>query len=114
GLTPTNGTPHTRASALAALMPTSSEPTNPGPIVAATASRALPSTPDSTSTSATTGVSSCTWARLATSGTTPPKRACRSIWLDTTEDSTSEPLATTAAAVSSHDVSIPRMTNGSG
>ena len=29
---------------------------------------------------------SSTWARLATSGTTPPKRACRSIWLDTTDE----------------------------
>src|SRR5438552_4225457 len=68
-----------------------------------------PSRPASTRASATTGVSSSTWARLAISGTTPPKRAWRSTWLDTTEDSTAAPLATTAAAVSSHEVSIPRM-----
>ena len=35
-----------------------------------------------------TGVSSSTWARLAISGTTPPKRAWRSTWLDTTDDRT--------------------------
>ena len=46
------------------------------------------STPASTSASAITGVMSSTCARLATSGTTPPKRACRSTWLDTTDDHT--------------------------
>ena len=54
-----------------------------------------------------------TWARAAISGTTPPNGACRSTWLDTTDDSTSTaPSAarrTTAAAVSSQLVSIPRM-----
>src|SRR4051794_11559427 len=68
-----------------------------------------PSTPASTSASATTGVSSSRWARLAISGTTPPKRACRSTWLDTTDDRTVRPPHTRAAAVSSHDVSMPRM-----
>src|SRR5215213_951922 len=106
-LTPTKGTSHTRASALAALMPTSSEPTRPGPTVQATASTSGPWRPASTRASATTGVSSSTWARLATSGTTPPKRACRSTWLDTTEERTSVPSRTTAAAVSSQLVSIP-------
>ena len=32
----------------------------------------------------------------------------KAIRLDTTDESTAEPLVTTAAAVSSHDVSIPR------
>ena len=65
--------------------------------------------PASTSASATTGVSSSTWARLAISGTTPPKRAWRSIWLATTDDRTRVARSTTAAAVSSHEVSMPRM-----
>src|ERR687897_1301070 len=101
-LTATKGTSHTRASALAALTPTSNEPTNPGPAVTATAS---------TSWSATPGVSSSTWARLAISGTTPPYRAWRSIWLATTDDRTRVARSTTAAAVSSHDVSMPRITS---
>ena len=55
------------------------------------------------------GLTSSRWARLAISGTTPPNRAWRSTWLDTTDDRTVVPFSTTAAAVSSHDVSIPRM-----
>ena len=77
------------ASALAAVTPTSSAPTSPGPTVAATASMRASSMPASTRAWATTGMSSSTWARLAISGTTPPKWACRSTWLDTTDDSTS-------------------------
>ncbi len=64
----------------------------PGPTVQATAATSGPSTPPSSMASATTGVSRSTWARQAISGTTPPKRACRSIWLDTTDDSTSRPV----------------------
>ncbi len=71
---------------MAAATPTSNAPTRPGPTVAATASMSDPSQPASSSASATTGLSRSTWARLAISGTTPPKRACRSIWLDTTDD----------------------------
>ena len=63
--------------------------------------------PASTRARATTGVSDSTWARLAISGTTPPKRACSSTWLDTTDDSTWRASTTTAAAVSSHEVSMP-------
>src|SRR5215207_11438300 len=110
-LTATKGTSHTRARALAALRPTSSEPTRPGPDVAATASTSWSATPASTSASATTGVSSSTWARLAISGTTPPYLAWRSIWLATTDDRTRVARSTTAAAVSSHDVSMPRITS---
>ena len=62
--------------------------------------------------SSTTGVSRSTWARPATSGTTPPKRACRSTWLDTTELLTIRPSSTTAAAVSSHEVSMARIRIG--
>ena len=83
---------------------------SPGPIVAATASMRRSSTPASTTARATTGMMSSTWARLAISGTTPPNWACRSIWLDTTDDRTSVPPITTAAAVSSQLVSIPSTT----
>src|SRR4051794_37083139 len=54
-------------------------------------------------------MSSSRCARLAISGTTPPNRACRSTWLETTDERTVRPPQTSAAAVSSHDVSIPRI-----
>ena len=66
------------------------------------------SDPAAARASASTGVSSSTWARPASSGTTPPYLACRSIWLLTTEETITEPSSTTDAAVSSHEVSIPR------
>src|SRR5581483_848021 len=53
--TATNGTPHTSASAFAALTPTSSDPTRPGPTVAATASMSRSSMAASTTACATTG-----------------------------------------------------------
>ena len=110
-LTPTTGTPQPSASALAVAMPTSSAPTRPGPDVTATASRSGPATPASSNAFATTAEIVSVWARLASSGTTPPKTACRSIWLATTEERTASVSSTTAAAVSSHDVS---MANSSG
>ena len=42
----------------------------------------------------------------AISGTTPPYNVCKSICEDMTLDSASLPLTTTAAAVSSHELSI--------
>ena len=48
-------------------------------------------------------------AREACSGTTPPKRACRSVCDAMTLDSISTPSRTTATAVSSQLVSKPRM-----
>ena len=48
-------------------------------------------------------------ARLATSGTTPPYGWCRGICVYTTFVSTSRPSFTTADAVSSQLVSIPRI-----
>src|SRR4051812_3158912 len=65
--------------------------------------------PASTSASATTSPTSSACARLAISGTTPPKRACRSTWLDTTLERMSWPSSTIAAAVSSQLVSMPRI-----
>jgi hypothetical protein len=73
-LTPTNGTSHAIANALAADTPTRSAPISPGPIVHATASMRSSSTPASTIVRAITGLSTS---------------ACRSTWVDTTLDTTS-------------------------
>jgi hypothetical protein len=97
-LTATNGTSHASANALAADTPISSAPIKPGPYVQATASIRWSSTPASTIARAITGLSDSRWARLAISGTTPPKSAWISIWLDTTLEITSLPPITSAAA----------------
>jgi hypothetical protein len=47
--------------------------------------------------------------RDAISGTTPPNLRWKSTWLATTLESTSWPSRSTAAAVSSHDVSMARI-----
>ena len=99
-----------QAIAFAAERPTSSAPTSPGPWVTATRSTLAIGSPADSSASRTTGETSSRWRRDATSGTTPPKRACRSACDDTTDESTRPSSVTTAAAVSSHDVSIPRIT----
>src|SRR5581483_2145533 len=101
--------PWHRATALAALTPTSSDPARPGPEQAATASMSDSVRPASTSAWAMTGLTSSRWARLAISGTTPPKRAWRSPWLATTDDRRLVPSSTTPTAVSSQEVSMPRM-----
>src|SRR5512138_702958 len=59
------------------------------------------------SASPTTGSMASRWRREAISGTTPPNGRWRSSWEKTTEESTSRPSLTTAAAVSSQEVSIP-------
>src|SRR4030065_372008 len=48
----------------------------------------------------------------ATSGLTPPNGACKSIWEATTLERIRRPSSTTAAAVSSQEVSIPRIRTG--
>src|SRR5579862_5079085 len=108
-LMPTYGQPVASAIAFAALTPTSNAPARPGPCTAATASISPSVVPASSSASPMTSLTSSRCARDAISGTTPPYRACRSTWLDTTDDCTNRPSSTTAAAVSSHEVSIPRM-----
>src|SRR5438105_3704799 len=55
-----------------------------------------------------TGNSRCRCARAATSGTTPPKRACRSVCEATTLDRITRSSVKTAAAVSSQEVSMAR------
>ena len=55
-----------------------------------------------------TRVTRSVWARLAISGTTPPKAACRSNWVATSLLRISRGARRTPAAVSSHEVSMPR------
>ena len=80
----------------------------PGPTVTATAVTSSHPAPAASSASATTVGSSSVWRREATSGTTPPNWACSSFCDETIDDST-RPSWTTAALVSSHDVSTHRM-----
>jgi hypothetical protein len=69
---------------LAKLIPTSSEPTSPGPSVTATAEMSSQSTPAADHASSSTGTIQRKWARAATSGTIPPVAACIATWLATT------------------------------
>src|SRR5262249_47050047 len=57
----------------------------------------------------TTGTMARKCSRDASSGTTPPYLPWVLIWEATIEESTRSPSSTTAAAVSSHDDSMPRM-----
>ncbi len=91
----------------------SSAPMSPGPCVTATRSTPSRPFPASDSASRTTGDTSSRWRREATSGTTPPYLACRFAWEDTTDESSSPSWVTTAAAVSSHEVSSARITRPS-
>src|SRR6266540_2611794 len=92
--------------ALAAAIPTRRAPTRPGPTVTATPSRSRNPHPAVSSAASIMGVRASTCARLASSGTTQPKRSCTSTWLAMRLASTVS-RSTTATAVSSHDVSMP-------
>src|SRR6478672_7741450 len=103
--------PRPNASALAKLTPTSSAPTSPGAFVTATASTSPSSTFASASAWRTTGTIAVRWCRDAISGTTPPKMrwtSCDRMTSDSSVASSPRPEST-AADVSSHDVSMPRM-----
>src|SRR5512132_3556076 len=104
--------PVATATAFAAAIPTSRAPTNPGPTVTATPSRSAKRHPARSSASSISGFRACTWALEATSGTTPPNLACRSVWLATKLARTIAPSSMTATAVSSHEVSMPRTLTG--
>ncbi len=73
-----NGSSRAAAKPLAALKPTSSAPTSPGPRVAATSVTSSTLAPARANASAITASISSTWWRAAISGTTPPKRSCTS------------------------------------
>ena len=87
--------------------PTSSEPSSPGPRVKAMASISSGVSPASLSAVSTTGMMFCWWAREASSGITPPYlmwTACEAMTFDS-----STLLRITAADVSSHEDSMPRI-----
>src|SRR5881628_672925 len=113
--TPISSRPPAYARALAYTTPTSSAPTSPGPWVTATASTALQAIPASARARSTTAGSAARCARLASSGTTPPKTlwmSCeRMIKLASSGAPPRLPPTSTAADVSSHDVSMPRTTS---
>src|ERR1700682_2249244 len=103
--------PREKARALPWLTPTRSAPTRPGALVTATASRSSRLVPASSIARSTTGTMLVRCARDAISGTTPPKTrwiSCERITRDFWETSSPSP-SRTAADVSSHEVSIPRM-----
>src|SRR6476659_7109160 len=110
-LTPYSGFSSPTASAFAAATPTSSAPARPGPAVTAIASTSARRTPDSRQARSIVGTIASRCARLATSGTTPPNRACSSTLLATASTSRVSPR-TMPTPVSSQEVSIPR-TSGS-
>ena len=66
------------------------------------------SRPASATARRSTGTTVARCCREATSGTTPPNSACTSTCEATTSERSRRPSSSTAAAVSSHDVSIPR------
>ena len=66
------------ARALAAATPTRSAPARPGPAVTAIASTSCSATPAVAHARWSVGTIASRWARDATSGTTPPNRACSS------------------------------------
>jgi len=87
--------------------PTSSDPTSPGPRVKAMASSSSAVTPASLSAVSTTGTIFCWWAREASSGITPPYLTCTACEAMTFDSRTL--LRNTAAEVSSHEDSMPRI-----
>src|SRR5438132_3084826 len=107
-LTPITGSRRAQAIACPMLTPTSRQPIRPGPRVTATASICSQRVPAVSSARSMTGINVCRCARAAISGTTPPKGACNASCDRITLDSARGPLAMTAAAVSSQEVSIAR------
>ncbi len=105
--TPYSGLPSAIASDFAAATPTRSAPARPGPAVTARASTSPRLIPAVSQARWIVGTIASRWAREATSGTTPPYRACSS-----TEDATASARSawprTTPTPVSSHEVSMPR------
>ena len=89
--------------------PASRDPIRPGPWVTATASSSFKEMPDSKIAFSTTGTIASMCFLEASSGTTPPYGWCKAIWDDITDDKTFVPSITTDAAVSSQDVSMPRI-----
>ena len=94
---------------LAAETPTSNAPIKPGVYVTATRSMSFSDTEAAASASRMIGMRFFRCSRDASSGTTPPYFLWMSICEETMLDRTMSSLST-AAAVSSQEVSIPRVT----
>src|SRR3990172_8928467 len=94
---------------LAMFMPTTNEPANPGPRVTAIASMASNPAWAAESASETTAKIDSMCCREAASGKTPPYWACSALWEATILERIKRPFSTTAAAVSSQEVSMPNM-----
>ena len=99
--------------ALASATPTSKAPTSPGPYVTPIASISSSVTPASVNAFLITGLIFSICFLDAISGTTPPYSVCIAIWVLITLDNTSLPFFTTAAAVSSQELSIARISTSS-
>src|SRR6266851_2059106 len=106
---PIRGMPRANDSDFAKVKPTSNDPTSPGPTVTAMAASSDHVLWDSASAVRTTGTMARKCSRDASSGTTPPYFP----WVASCDATTEERMLalswTTAAAVSSQEVSIPRM-----
>src|SRR5688572_21443675 len=99
------------ARAFAAATPTSRAPASPGPLVTAIASTSCSRTPAVSQARSMVGTIASRCAREATSGTTPPKRACSST-LEAMASASRVVPRTMPTPVSSQEVSMPR-TRGS-
>ena len=97
------------ARVVAALVPINKDEIKPGRCVTAIPSMLSIVTSASFKAFSITGRIFPTCSRAATSGTTPPVLRCKSIWDAIIFERTIRPSSTTAAAVSSQDVSIPRI-----
>ena len=105
-LTPYNGLPRPRARAFAAATPTSRAPARPGPLVTALASTSESRMPAVSQARSMVGTIASRCAREATSGTTPPNRACSST-LEATASASRVCPRTMPTPVSSQEVSMP-------
>src|SRR5881396_1257584 len=108
---PRNGLRNANAMASADLRPTINALGNPGPRVAATPPNRAAVTLASRKAVCVTGARLRKCSRVANSGTTPPYSAWSWICEETTLDNT-RPACTTAAAVSSQEVSMARSIMG--
>src|SRR3954453_7124062 len=104
-----SGLPAAYAIAFAYVISTRRDPARPGPWVTATASTSSRVMPAWFSASRTTGTIARRCSREASSGTTPPYLPCVSSCDATIDESTRSPSSTTAEAVSSQELSIPRI-----
>ena len=107
--TGTSGLPVAQASPFAKDRPVSSAPISPGSTVTAMASTSAIDRLAFSNALRVTPQMASVCAREAISGTTPPYSLCISICEATTLESSVRPSSTTAAAVSSQELSKPKI-----